>query len=49
MTTRGFREAESELTANLVADVLDAPADEVVIARVRERVGRLTRDFPVYR
>jgi len=49
MTTRGFREAEAELTANLVADVLDAPADEAVIARVRERVGRLTRDFPVYR
>jgi glycine hydroxymethyltransferase len=49
MTTRGFREAEAELTANLVADVLDAPADKAVIARVRERVGRLTRDFPVYR
>ena len=49
MTTRGFREGEAELTANLVADVLEAPADEAVIARVRERVGRLTRDFPVYR
>jgi glycine hydroxymethyltransferase len=49
MTTRGFREAEAELTANLVADVLEAPGDEAVIARVRERVERLTSDFPVYR
>jgi glycine hydroxymethyltransferase len=49
MTTRGFREAEVELTANLIADVLEAPGDEAVVARVRERVARLTRDFPVYR
>ena len=26
MTTRGFKEAEAELTANLIADVLDNPA-----------------------
>jgi glycine hydroxymethyltransferase len=49
MTTRGFREAETERTANLIADVLEAPGDEAVIARVREQVSRLTRDFPVYR
>src|SRR5262249_52363284 len=48
MTTRGFREPEAELTANLLADVLEAPRDEAVITRVRERVARLTRDFPVY-
>jgi glycine hydroxymethyltransferase len=49
MTTRGFREAEAAMTANLIAEVLDAPNDPAVIASVRERVAALTRDFPVYR
>jgi glycine hydroxymethyltransferase len=49
MTTRGFREAEVEQTAHLIADVLEAPQDEGLIARTREQVSRLTRDFPVYR
>jgi glycine hydroxymethyltransferase len=49
MTTRGFREAEAEQTAHLIADVLEAPQDEGVITGVREQVSRLTRDFPVYR
>jgi glycine hydroxymethyltransferase len=49
MTTRGFREAEAVQTAELIADVLDAPSDEGVIASVRDKVARLTRDFPVYR
>ena len=37
MTTRGFTEAEAELTANLIADVLDNPRDEANIAAVRAR------------
>jgi glycine hydroxymethyltransferase len=49
MTTRGFRETEAAMTANLIAEVLDAPNDTAVIASVRERVAALTRDFPVYR
>ena len=49
MTTRGFKEEQAVLTANLIADVLAAPADEAVLARVREQVAALTRDFPVYR
>ena len=48
MTTRGFKEAESELTGNLIADVLDAPQDDARIASVREKVSALTRRFPVY-
>ena len=48
MTTRGFREAEAVLTANLIADVLDNPRDPANIASVRERVNQLTRQFPVY-
>ncbi len=49
MTTRGFKEAEAELTANLIADVLDNPNDEANLASVRERVNALTARFPVYR
>jgi len=49
MTTRGFREAEAIQTANLIADVLDAPQDTAVIAAVRTKVAALTREFPVYR
>jgi glycine hydroxymethyltransferase len=48
MTTRGFKEEEARLTANLIADVLDHPRDERNIAAVRERVNALTRRFPVY-
>jgi len=48
MTTRGFREHEAEQLANLMADVLDAPADEKVIARVAGAVKALCAKFPVY-
>ena len=49
MTTRGFKEAEAELTGNLIADVLDQPRDAANIAAVRARVNALTAGFPVYR
>lgn len=48
MTTRGFREEEARLVANLVADVLENPGDETNLARVREQVAQLTARFPVY-
>ncbi len=48
MTTRGFKELEAEKLAHLVADVLDAPNDEAVIARVQGDVAKLTAAFPVY-
>jgi len=48
MTTRGFTELEAETLAHLVADVLDAPNDEAVIARVQGEVAKLTAAFPVY-
>ena len=48
MTTRGFTEAEAELTANLIADVLDNPRDEANIAAVRAKVNALTSRLPVY-
>jgi len=48
MTTRGFKEAEAEQTANLIADVLDNPRDPATLTRVRNEVGHLTARFPVY-
>ena len=49
ITTRGFGEAETRRTANLIADVLDRPHDEANLAAVREQVAALAREFPVYR
>jgi len=48
MTTRGFTELEAEQIAHLIADVLDAPNDETVLARVRADVSALCTRFPVY-
>ncbi len=48
MTTRGFQELEAEKLSNLIADVLEAPNDEARIARVRNDVTELCRQFPVY-
>ena len=49
VTTRGFGEIECEELGHLIADVLDAPADAAVAARVRGALAALTRRFPVYR
>ena len=49
LTTRGFKEAETEQIANLIADVLDNPTDETVLARVRDEVKALTDAYPVYK
>jgi glycine hydroxymethyltransferase len=48
MTTRGFTEIEAEQVAHLIADVLEYPADDAVIARVRGKVAALCKKFPVY-
>ncbi|HEU4709736.1 MAG TPA: serine hydroxymethyltransferase [Methylophilaceae bacterium] len=48
ITTRGFREEEAKLVANLIADVLDNPTDEAVIAAIKQKVHALTGRFPVY-
>ena len=48
MTTRGFKELEAEKLAHLIADVLDAPSDAAVIARVIGDVQQLCDKFPVY-
>ncbi|MCQ9379054.1 serine hydroxymethyltransferase [Methyloversatilis sp. XJ19-49] len=48
MTTRGFKEAEAKQVANLIVDVLEAPTDDAVIARVVADVTRLCTALPVY-
>jgi glycine hydroxymethyltransferase len=48
ITTRGFKEEEARLVANLIADVLDNPIDEAVIAATKAKVHALTAKFPVY-
>jgi glycine hydroxymethyltransferase len=49
MTTRGFKDEEARLTANLIADVLDNPRDPANIEAVRTKVNALTARFPVYK
>jgi glycine hydroxymethyltransferase len=48
VTTRGFKQAEVSELAGWIADVLDAPNDETVNARVRAAVGAICKRFPVY-
>ncbi|OGB16997.1 MAG: serine hydroxymethyltransferase [Burkholderiales bacterium RIFCSPLOWO2_12_67_14] len=48
MTTRGFKEAEAIQIGHLIADLLDHPEDDTVVARVRADVAALTAAFPVY-
>jgi hypothetical protein len=46
MTTRGFRKAEAEQLANLIADVLEKPGDEANLARVADDVKGALRQIP---
>ncbi|MGH8619104.1 MAG: serine hydroxymethyltransferase [Burkholderiales bacterium] len=48
ITTRGFKEHETERVAHAIADVVEAPNDETVIARVKADMLALCRKFPVY-
>jgi glycine hydroxymethyltransferase len=48
MTTRGFRHAEAEMLAHLIADVLDRPAESANLERVAGEVKALCARFPVY-
>ncbi|MNN04729.1 Serine hydroxymethyltransferase 2 [compost metagenome] len=48
ITTRGYKEADCVALANWIADVLDNPSDENVIAGVRENVTLQCKQFPVY-
>jgi glycine hydroxymethyltransferase len=49
LTTRGMGAAEMTRVAALIGRVLDAPADEPALARVRGEVRDLCAQFPMYR
>jgi glycine hydroxymethyltransferase len=48
ITTRGYLEPDCVALAHWICDVLDHPADENVIAAVRENVEKQCRQYPVY-
>jgi glycine hydroxymethyltransferase len=48
MTTRGFKEIEAKRLSHLIADVLEAPADETILERVRRDVSEMCTNHPVY-
>ncbi|MHB1059289.1 MAG: serine hydroxymethyltransferase [Rhodanobacter sp.] len=48
VTTRGYEESDVIELTNWICDVLDAPGDEAVIAKVRDAVTAQCKKFPVY-
>ena len=48
VTTRGYLEQDCADLAHWICDVLDAPADETVIAAVRDKVAAQCAKYPVY-
>ncbi len=49
VTTRSYTERDCIELTQWICDVLDAPADEKVIAAARERVSAQCKKYPVYR
>lgn len=48
LTTRGAKEDMMHLVAELIEEVLNAPEDEQVIARVREKVNKTMKAYPLF-
>ena len=48
ITTRGFKEEETKRLGHLLADVLEHPEDQDVIARVAAEVSAMCAQLPVY-
>lgn len=49
VTTRGFKEAETKLMAELIVKALKNPADEKIQREVKQSVHELCLKFPVYK
>ena len=49
LTTRGMGPGEMFLIGGWIADILERPEDETVIAGIRNRVGELCEAFPLFR
>lgn len=48
ITTRGFKETEARELANLLADVVENPYDETILAQTVAKVEALCAKYPVY-
>ncbi|MFH0988176.1 MAG: serine hydroxymethyltransferase [Parcubacteria group bacterium] len=48
MTTRGFKEKDFNLVAELIAETLNNPTNKKILAGVKRRVAQLTRKYPLY-
>lgn len=48
VTTRGMKEEQIKEIANLISQALNACTDEENLAKVRERVAKLVKSFPLY-
>ena len=48
VTTRGFKEAETKIMAELIIRALKNPTDEKIQKEVKQNVHELCRKFPVY-
>ena len=48
VTTRGMKEPEMKLMAELIDRTLSAPSDESSLSQVRTKVEALTKKFPLY-
>ncbi len=49
ITTRGFKEQEAAMLAGWICDILDDINNEEVIQQVKDKVAKLTAEFPVYK
>jgi glycine hydroxymethyltransferase len=48
VTTRGFKEPEIKKIATWIADLLDEPLDDQLLAKTKEEVVQLCLNYPVY-
>lgn len=48
ITTRGAKEDLMIIIAEMIEEVLNAPEDEAVIAKVRNRVNSIMKDYPMF-
>jgi glycine hydroxymethyltransferase len=48
VTTRGFKAEEIKLLSNWICDVIDNIDDENNLAEIKNKVIKLTREYPVY-
>ncbi len=49
MTSRGLKEDDMRVVANLIADALENPDNEVVLAKVRKGVAEICATYPLYK